>query len=303
MTILRYHGFTNWQTRMTEQDDPRKDTTFGIELEVQRISRESPNCEKMASLLTREFGDLFVYENDSSIGEGFEIISQPVSWRWFRENLHIFRNMLTMLNEHGYRSHDGNKCGLHIHVGRTALQGPTVQGGYLRESNVITNIMYTLERFQNEFFRFSRRTKTSLNDWSKFRTELLVLDSGQYFIDKKKMGSYVVGNSGTRYHALNLKNSATIEFRLFRGTLRFETFFLTMNLVKNCVEQAKISHNVISFDDLVREGLSDEENLWADEYLCSRRICSEALLSFDTVIARPRLQSRDIHSLVEILDD
>ncbi|WP_302593556.1 amidoligase family protein [Faecalibaculum rodentium] len=302
MTIQRYHGYTNWQTRYTEDDVLERDFTFGFELEVQRMSRESPNCEKMAAKLSRRFGKLFIYERDSSIGEGFEVISQPVTWRWFVENLEEFRDLLSMLEHNGYRSHDGNKCGLHVHIGRDSLHGVTKEGNDLVEQNVITNILFMLERFQEEFFKFSRRSSNTLTRWSKFRTDLVTLENGSRFIDKKLVSDSM--RCQNRYCALNLNNSKTIEFRLFRGTLRFETFFLTMNLVKNCIEQAKIPNNLVRFVDLVRSGLDDEQQVWADEYLSKRRIDqSDALISLTNVLTRPRMQSSEYADLLSILDD
>lgn len=42
-----------------------------------------------------------------------------------------------------------------------------------------------------------------------------------------------------RYRALNLSNSQTVEFRIFKGTLDFTTFMAAMELVDNIVDIAK----------------------------------------------------------------
>jgi hypothetical protein len=49
-----------------------------------------------------------------------------------------------------------------------------------------------------------------------------------------KEGSKLWAKSGRdRYVALNFRNSETIEFRLFRGTLNIETFYATLQFVWN----------------------------------------------------------------------
>ena len=49
-----------------------------------------------------------------------------------------------------------------------------------------------------------------------------------YYIKKNK-------ETSTRYMALNLTNYYTIEFRIFRGTLNFDTFMASVELVNNIV--------------------------------------------------------------------
>ena len=58
-----------------------------------------------------------------------------------------------------------------------------------------------------------------------------------------------------RYHAINLTNRNTIEFRMFRGTLNIETFFATLQLVDNIVRYVKEHTNndiqSLQFTDLL----------------------------------------------------
>ena len=56
-----------------------------------------------------------------------------------------------------------------------------------------------------------------------------------------------------RYVAVNLENYETIEFRLFRGTLRYETFIATLQLVH------EICNVSIALTDRELENLS-----WSD---------------------------------------
>ena len=68
-----------------------------------------------------------------------------------------------------------------------------------------------------------------------------------------------------RYVAVNLENYETIEFRLFRGTLRYETFIATLQLVN------EICNIAIALTDRELESLS-----WSDFVLrIDKENCSE----------------------------
>lgn len=71
---------------------------------------------------------------------------------------------------------------------------------------------------------------------------------------------------------LNLTNNKTIEFRFLRGTLKWETFFISMSFIKNIVEQSRISNNAISLKQLLMYELNDELKQYCEEYCTQRGI-------------------------------
>ena len=82
--------------------------------------------------------------------------------------------------------------------------------------------------------KLSRRKSSDLRRWSKFLT-------GNYDKDELK-AEYITDlmeNNNDRYSALNLRNSATIEFRFFRGTLKNESFHAAFELIYNIVSYSK----------------------------------------------------------------
>ena len=117
----------------------------------------------------------------------------------------------------GYRSHQTSTCGLHIHVNRSCF------GDNRDEQDIIiSRILYFVEHHWNELLRFSRRSEYSMNRWAaRYGFE----KTGREILDKAKKG-----NNG-RYAAVNLMNYATIEFRLFRGTLKHNTLIAAIELV------------------------------------------------------------------------
>lgn len=77
-----------------------------------------------------------------------------------------------------------------------------------------------------------------------------------------------------RYVAVNLENDDTIEFRLFRGTLRYKTFIATLQLVDEiCFYAINLSDKEIeeiTWSDFVSRILPKKFELI--EYLKSKRL-------------------------------
>ena len=250
MTILNYHGFRDWAVRKDENEDLKRNFTFGFELEVTlNDDSNSVTPTMLSNKIKSKFGKLFICERDGSIGNGVEIISQPMTWKWFMNHLDTFKELLNLCVESGFDSHTGDLCGLHVHIGREALCGFDNNNRSLNQDSVITNINYIMERYQNELYKFSRRTLDSYRQWCSSRTDLIDLN-GHKFIDKERVGE--ASNDITdRYYSLNLCNEKTIEFRFLRGTLKWETFFISLNLLKNIVENSRKSSHVITLEDLI----------------------------------------------------
>lgn len=124
----------------------------------------------------------------------------------------------------GYRSHQTSTCGLHIHVNRSSL-GET----HDEQEDVISRILFFVETHWAELLRFSRRSEYSMNRWAaRYGYE----KTGREILDKAKKG-----NNG-RYAAVNLMNWATIEFRLFRGTLKYNTLIAAIELANEICDLA-----------------------------------------------------------------
>lgn len=200
--------------------------TYGFELEVEsgRIA-----TTEMAQRLS-DISDFTVYEHDGSLSEGFEIISLPYDTEYLlKVGKDIIREILDTLSENGYKSHDTSTCGLHFHVGVKGLGD-----SYHSRNLVIQRIGCILEYFKEEITVLTRRTDEKLNRWSRFLTK----EYRKEELDFDKI-AYLIDRNNERYSALNLCNDNTIEFRLFRGTLKYETFMATWELVHNIVKYAK----------------------------------------------------------------
>ena len=139
----------------------------------------------------------------------------------------------------GYRSHNTSTCGLHVHIGRSAL-GNT----YERQEDVISRILFFFESHWNELFRFSRRSEESAEHWAARHG---YEDRPKEILEKAKK------SSKGRYACVNITNISTVEIRLFRGTLKWNTFMASLELVDAICENA-IRH---SDDELHKQSWAD----------------------------------------------
>ena len=211
---------------------------YGVELEIDKGGEYSENAEKLLNIANNENDSLYC-KHDGSINDGMEMVSHPMSLEYHTNQMNwseIFEKAVEM----GYRSHNTSTCGLHIHVNRTAFGED-----YEHQEQAIKKIVYLVEKHWNELVRFSRRTPESLNHWAaKYATISETTDETYKKAKDKRMGRYV---------AVNLVNCDTIEFRLFRGTLRYKTFIATLQLVD------ELCYSAINMKDQEIESMS-----WSD---------------------------------------
>lgn len=180
---------------------------FGIELEVQNRGGNSQMAAgRVHEVLnpSGEKGEYCFFERDGSIGEGFELITQPAGLDVHREKLALFLNNEDL--KRGLRSHEGGSCGLHVHVGREFV----TQAQIYRIQSFLNDV-----RNEGLIKKISRRYG---NSYARMRPEMAKL-------------SPIGKNSGERYEALNVTNRNTIEFRIFRGSLKYESVMAALEFV------------------------------------------------------------------------
>ena len=185
---------------------------FGMELEVQSRSNNETTQKKLANVHealnynTKQVGEYCFFERDGSIGEGFEIVTQPAGLDVHAERMAKFLQNPAL--KKGLRSHEGGSCGLHIHVGREFLTQAQIyrMQAFLNDSRNENLIRAIARRYDNGYSRIKRELAkfTALNK-----------------------------HSTDRYEALNITNVETVEFRIFRGSLRYESVMAALEFVNS----------------------------------------------------------------------
>ena len=224
---------------------------YGLELECEGKVNASYSTQDCRNAVHNLLGDRVYFERDGSLrNDGFETITRPHT----KEELFKidWKAVLKCYSDNGMISHTTNRCGLHIHASRT-LFGDDKD----TQDDNVAKIIFFHEYFWDDMVKFSRRTNFGYCEKS-IRDGYITEDQAKKFAKIKR---------GNRYYAINTTNDNTIEFRLPRGTLKYETFMATLDFITKIIENAKTLTWVDVYDKnkwLV--GISDDTR----RYLTSR---------------------------------
>jgi hypothetical protein len=165
---------------------------LGVELEVELEENDGDDAVAAVERMPREW----YAKEDGSLSNGLEFVSHPATWAWWRRaNLGwLDRGRL----DGRWSAYDAGTCGMHVHVSRAGL-------GRLH--------LWKLLAFASDnadyILRISRRDRARLEQWA-------APEETKEMIARKAKGE----RPGDRYRAVNVLPRRTIEFRLFRGTIR-----------------------------------------------------------------------------------
>lgn len=227
------------------------DLMFGVELEIDRGSCRHDCASEINDLTSR----VYLKNDGSLVDDGFEIVSHPCTLDYHTDVM-PWQKIMQVAKEYGYTSHDAKTCGLHFHVGREQLVNDA--NGNLDPSNVIGKIIVLVDRLYPFVMRLSRRGGSTR--WcERNRGTTLHLEPDEA-LDNFNMRDYLAdvyshARADGRYLMVNVQNSATIEFRFFRGTLKYESFLAALQFISNICLYAK-THSIVDIlnatpDDVV----------------------------------------------------
>lgn len=199
---------------------------FGIELEVDEGNDITDCCNDI-----KEITDDIYMKSDGSLNCGFEIVSHPATIEYHMTEI-PWNSIMKRCIYYGFKSHDTTTCGIHVHVSRKYF-GETSDS---QDLNIAKVILLVNRFWDTHIIKFSRRDCSNLERWAK-KSELKFEkdDTSTELVGKMKRENY---NSG-RYMSINLQNENTIEFRIFRGSLKQNTFFAILQFVETICKFAK----------------------------------------------------------------
>lgn len=189
---------------------------FGVELEIDGAGESNKNAAAILDIANRSNEQVYI-KHDGSLNDGFEIVTHPASLQFHLYEM-PWREILEKAKSLGYKSHQCGSCGLHVHINRSAF-GDTLE----EQDECIARILYFFEKHWNELLRFSRRTIDQLERWA---ARYGLKEHPKEILDHAK-NVY----RGDRYVCVNLTNANTIELRIWRGTLRYNTLAATLQLI------------------------------------------------------------------------
>lgn len=203
---------------------------IGVELEIDRDEKDSESERATAEAISDIMGEAVYFNRDGSLRNGFEIITQPHTLDAFYKI--DWRAVLDACRENGYTSHDNERCGLHVHFSREMFgRDESAQGV------AISKLIAFIDRHYDDILKISRRSREQASSWAASYCTATRGEAEQ--IGKKK------GSAG-RYYAVNNQNRATVEIRIMRGTLNYNSFHACVDFLVRLV----INSRQIKWDDI-----------------------------------------------------
>lgn len=232
---------------------------LGVEWETDDYDGCS-DAKRASDYVDVNFGDYCHCEEDGSLNCGFEIVTKPMTLAAHRA-AHWEEMFETLSHDWYAQAHDTRTCGMHVHVSRAAL-GNDVDSRY----KCIARILALVERFEGQLSCISKRDIRSCTWCEPTGFGYSPNDSARDMLRKARavQDSQGIGcHDCERYHAVNLQNVNTIEFRIFKGTLNPQSAYARLALVDGLVRWCK-QHTCPEVHTLTWDGLLD----WiADETL------------------------------------
>ena len=205
--IIEYYHANKGAFRFMNIGEDFPEMYRGLEVELETDINDS-----VLSVLNAADRNLFRFEEDGSLLEGFEIITAPMSKDyWLTRGFPALQSLIGDLkNFSNATAWQGGRCGLHVHFNRVEVSNDAEK---------------VLKRFMVENSSFIRIMSGRE-------------DSG--YCRPPSYDDYDFNSSGelfnySRYLSLNF-TSETIEFRFFRGTLKTESIYYSVAFLETLLE-------------------------------------------------------------------
>lgn len=220
---------------------------LGAEIEIDKGGEYNAAANIACNILTYD-SKYFAYAmHDGSLNDGFEIGTMPATLAVHKEI--AYKDAFQFLVSAGYRAHDTDTCGIHIHFDRDFL------GATHRTINTkVAYLTYILEHNWGKVRQFTRRDYHELSRWApkKDLIQDVYADDDEDDIINKFQDKY----DHDKYVAVNTQHSNSIELRIFRGTLDYNSYMSILEFVDNLVHLTKGITNItqaqqVTFADII----------------------------------------------------
>lgn len=229
---------------------------MGVELEVDNGGELEGSAHKVMMMFNDESdGSQNVYcKHDGSLSQGFEIVTHPCTLE-YHKTLPYEKVFTWLTEEKNYRSHNTSTCGMHVHVNRTYFGG-----NKLDQDFGISKLLYLFEKYWDKVELIARRGS------NQYARRFLLEE------DETPIDLYAKSQSSDKYGAVNLKHKDTVEIRIFKGTLNYDTYISTLEFVNVMTKIAKetdiyqiqfVTWDKISerFPDKLKEYVAERERI------------------------------------------
>jgi RNase P subunit RPR2 len=284
----------NQPTYIREKEELETEPCYGIELEVE-LRRDLPENTKpidyhIAAVATLKdlMNNLGIWaESDGSLTDGIEFVFQPRTVKSWVKALPKLKEFCNTLTNYHFLGHDSPHAGLHIHsayykhaMGYVSWTDPSapIIGNIQASVNVaILQTYLILLGTLRDWLWVSRRKLDMISQWSSILdipSRVMRKDTDMNFT---KRGAICIGSAAT-----------TVEYRMFRSTLKPETIVATIGLVQALEKAVILNH----------------QEFWT-QYDSARKICFEGNMLRSSLVGYldGDTTSIDINSVIDDLKE
>ena len=253
-------------------DSDNLNYTIGYELETER-GNSSVTRSEYCKRIEREINSnerLVHFETDSSLDNGVEIISEPMTLEyWNAQKDNKIKALINLCHSMNYRSHNGGNCGLHVHFNKKFF-GETSD----EQQQKINTLLLFFETYRDEITKLSRRERFSYCQFlSKKTSDLVDLKDEKQKQNIATSINYIERAKQYTGHGdainVNASTGKTFEVRIMRGTLKHETFTACIEFIVNLIQCiANEPRENISFTKVVNY----KPTTYLKQYIAEREI-------------------------------
>lgn len=235
--VYEYHNFCSSEYNNKKKLDGENDDLYlGIELECDHGNFDADVFE--------DYDEIHFEEDGSLSSSGVEMISLPMTLRYHQR--YDWGRILSLLLEQGFKSHDTSNCGLHVHMSRWAIPATTIA-----KMDVFIN------RAEQFWQLIARRDYVYSGEYDSAKrldfTRCIYHTSSRCPVKMADKIDYGMGYD--RYTPVNVCNHKTVEIRIFRGTLKYQTLMGSIEIchaVVNWLNTVPVTR-IYETEKLIRE--------------------------------------------------
>jgi hypothetical protein len=217
-SIGSYHSSKNKLGKIPSSFDLHKKPIYlGLELEMEikddynrhDKAEQLLNAIGMAQIEGRNY-QYALCESDGSLNRGFEMVTGYTGLDTHAKQLEFFKAPFR-----GAKSHDTSTCGLHVHICKSDMS----------LLHCAKMVLFINESANQKLIRaIARRDGASYSKILNKKASYQWLKANKGSSKERRIQSL----NGDRYEALNFQNEKTIEFRIFKGTLKYESIMASL---------------------------------------------------------------------------
>ena len=251
--------------------------TLGLELEMQAYN--GSNREEMAREMKNRLRDANVldvraqkkylhFEEDGSTGVGgFEMVTG-----YSDLDTHATLLAAVLTDSTGapafsgkLRSHDadGQSCGIHVHIAKPKRLIHAMKMRYfINAAHTMSLVKAIARRYSSGGYAKVQNRLVPTPAESEKQTAKVFKDSKRYGQSNRLTATSAIGriNANDRYEALNFQNAATVEFRIFRGSMIYGTVMACMEFTLATYDFCLVTSTVNLTDKNFVEFINRPEN-------------------------------------------